>query len=63
MKFVEKHQGLSTDWHCSYDGMTARINIEDDIDLKILNPDESNYVIEIFNCGEKQITGHYGLGF
>lgn len=42
-----KNQGYISDRYYAYDGMTARINIKDGTDLKIINPEDSSYYVTI----------------
>lgn len=42
-----KNQGYVSDRYYAYDGMTARINIKDGTDLRIINPEDSSYYVSI----------------
>jgi hypothetical protein len=57
-----KNQGYISDKYYAYDFMTARVNIKDGTDLRIMNPETHEYVITI-EKGEKIIDGKTSLKF
>ncbi|MBP5446314.1 MAG: hypothetical protein J6Y28_09105 [Acholeplasmatales bacterium] len=48
-----KNQGYISDRYYAYDDMTARVNIKDDTDLRIINPETHSYYITIFSGNSK----------
>lgn len=57
-----KNQGYISDRYYAYDDMTARVNIKDGTDLRIINPESHEFVISI-KKGEKIIDGKTSLKF
>ena len=57
-----KNQGYISDRYYAYDDMTARVNIKDGTDLRIMNPETHEYVITI-QQGENIIDGKTSLKF
>lgn len=57
-----KNQGYISDRYYAYENMTARVNIKDGTDLRIMNPETHEYVITI-EKGEKIIDGKTSLKF
>lgn len=57
-----KNQGYVSDRYYAYNDMTARVNIKDGTDLRIMNPESHAYIITI-EKGEKIIDGKTSLKF
>ncbi len=57
-----KNQGYVSDKYYAYGHMTARVNIKDGTDLRIMNPETHAYTIKI-EKGEKIIDGKTSLKF
>ena len=57
-----KNQGYISDRYYAYNNMTARVNIKDGTDLRIMNPETHAYTITI-EKGEKIIDGKTSLKF
>ena len=57
-----KNQGYISDRYYAYNDMTARVNIKDGTDLRIMNPETHEYIITI-EKGEKIIDGKTSLKF
>ena len=57
-----KNQGYVSDRYYAYNDMTARVNIKDGTDLRIMNPESHSYIITI-EKGEKIIDGKTSLKF
>ncbi len=57
-----KNQGYISDRYYAYNDMTARVNIKDGTDLRIMNPESHAYVITL-EKGEKIIDGKTSLKF
>ena len=57
-----KNQGYISDRYYAYDDMTARVNIKDDTDLRIINPETHSYYITIVS-GNSEIDGKLCLKF
>ena len=57
-----KNQGYISDRYYAYDDMTARVNIKDGTDLRIMNPETHEYTINI-KKGENIIDGKTSLKF
>ena len=57
-----KNQGYISDRYYAYNDMTARVNIKDGTDLRIMNPESHAYIITI-EKGEKIIDGKSSLKF
>jgi len=58
-----KNQGFSSDRYYAYKGaITARVNLKDDTDLRIINPETHSYFINI-ERGYNSISGDVSLRF
>ena len=57
-----KNQGYVSDKYYAYDNMTARVNIKDGTDLRIMNPETHEYVVTI-EKGEANLAGDLSLTF
>ena len=57
-----KNQGYISDRYYAYNDMTARVNIKDGTDLRIMNPETHSYTITI-DKGESIIDGKASLKF
>ena len=58
-----KNQGFSSDRYYAYKGaITARVNLKDDTDLRIINPETQSYFITI-EKGYDSISGNVSLRF
>lgn len=57
-----KNQGYISDRYYAYNDMTARVNIKDGTDLRIMNPETHSYYITV-EKGEKIIDGKTSLKF
>ena len=42
-----KNQGYMNDQYYAYNGMTARVNVKDGTDLRIMNPETNSYVVSV----------------
>ena len=57
-----KNQGYISDRYYAYNDMTARVNVKDGTDLRIMNPETHEYIITI-EKGESIIDGKTSLKF
>ena len=57
-----KNQGYVTDKYYAYENMTARINIKDGTDLRIINPETTSYFIKV-SKGRDDIKKDTSLSF